>query len=259
MRDEAQRSGKPLPTSSTLEAAELFYRIDAVISSYGTSKLAADAAGVSVDTIMRWRKGPTMPPFDKIAALCLAAGFSVDWIATGKEPRRLNLNSALPQEGTEGEHGGLMQVQDMEMRTIDLDLVPLPRLSIKASAGGGLIPIDENVEGFIAIKREYLRMIDVSPSHAHIAQLSGNSMKPTLLDRDLIVVDTSKTEVLNEHIYAVVYGETVLAKRIQLLWDGSLKLISDNKADGYTDEVVPASERHNLHIVGRIKSYLRHF
>lgn len=152
-----------------------------------------------------------------------------------------------------------MQAQGMEMRAIDLDMVSLPRLNIEASAGGGLVPINEEVAGFIAIRREYLRMIDVSPNHAHIAELSGHSMRPTLMDRDLIIVDTSKTEVLNEHIYAVVFGDAVLAKRIQLLWDGSLRLMSDNKADGYADEVVQAHERHDLKIVGRIKGYLRHF
>lgn len=152
-----------------------------------------------------------------------------------------------------------MLVDGMEIRAVGPDMVSLPRLNIMASAGSGLVPLEEEVDGFIAIKREYLRYIDVSPAHAHIAMLSGHSMKPTLLDRDLIIVDTSKTDVINEMIYAVVYGDTVLAKRIQLLWDGSLRIISDNKADGYVDEIVPASERDTLRIVGRIKGYLRHF
>lgn len=224
----------------------------------GSRNAFAKKCGIGETSLRQYLDGGT-PGLDKVVQIAKAENVSVHWLATGEGPPRLQPQGALTPDGTEREHGGRMQVESMELRAIDADMVYLPQLNVTASAGLGVVPPDEQVENFIAIKREYLRYIDVSPAHAHITTLGGHSMKPTLLDRDLIIVDTSKTEVLNERIYAVMYGETVLAKRIQILWDGSLRLMSDNKADGYTDEVVSAEDRDKVHIVGQIKGYLRHF
>ncbi|MFC5553664.1 helix-turn-helix transcriptional regulator [Methylobacterium iners] len=141
----------------------------------------------------------------------------------------------------------------------DLDAVALPRLSVEGSAGYGLIPGREEIEDYLSVSRGYLREVGINPSYAHVLRLSGHSMAPTLLDRDLVIVDTSQNKLQDEEVYAVVFGDTVLIKRLQPLWDGSIRIASDNREGNYPDTIIPAAERQLLRIVGRVGGFLRYF
>ena len=44
--------------------------------------------GVSVDALARYIRGENVPPFDVAARLCMAAGRSMEWLATGVEPEK---------------------------------------------------------------------------------------------------------------------------------------------------------------------------
>jgi len=82
-------------------------------------------------------------------------------------------------------------------------------------------------------------------------------MAPTINDKDVVIIDTSVRTVASEGVYLLVYGDAVLIKRIRLLRDGGLTLVSDNKSEGYLDETVPRSELATLSIVGRVKEHVR--
>ena len=82
-------------------------------------------------------------------------------------------------------------------------------------------------------------------------------MYPTLSDQDQVVIDTSIDSVKADALYAVVYGGAVLVKRLQMQFDGSVVLRSDNKTAGYEDISIPAADLHDLKIVGRVKGQFR--
>ncbi len=138
------------------------------------------------------------------------------------------------------------------------DAISLPRLTIQGSAGQGLIPTREEVEDYLSVSRRYLREVGINPHYAHVLRLSGHSMAPTLQDKDLVIIDTSQNRVRDEEIYALSYGDAVLIKRLQPQWDGGMKIISDNKSGHYGDAFVPAGEREQLRIVGRVGGFLRY-
>lgn len=257
MIEGSNRGGNELPTFRECADTALFARINEIVDDLGSTKAAAEAIGVSVDTVARWRKGPTMPPFDKLAALCRASGFRVEWLATGEGPRGAQLQGALTSDRTDQEHGASNAMQRVE-ETSDASRVRfLPQLAVEASAGTGLISLSEEVEGFVALNESYLREMGVDPRHAHVLRVSGRSMAPTINDKDIVVVDTSVRTPTSEGVFTLVYGETVLIKRIRLQRDGGVILVSDNKSEGYTDETVPRSELASLHIVGRVKGHIR--
>lgn len=141
----------------------------------------------------------------------------------------------------------------------EADAVALPRLSVEGSAGYGLIPSREEIEDYISVSRTYLREVGINPQHAHVLRISGHSMSPTLQDRDLVIVDASRNMLRDEEVYAVVFGDAVLIKRLMPLWDGSVRISSDNKNGNYPDSIVPATDRRALRIVGRVSGYLRYF
>lgn len=135
----------------------------------------------------------------------------------------------------------------------------LPKLSVEASAGQGMLAGDEDIEGFMAFKAEFLRSLGVNPNNAHVLRIRGSSMYPTLQDKDVVVIDASIIEVIDEGLYTLVLGDVVRAKRIQPLANGGLRISSDNKAEGYADEIIPPSDLDTLRIVGRIRGVLRYF
>lgn len=59
-------------------------RFQRVIDRLGGLRPAADLVGSHVDTVSRWRDGRQKLPFQAAAALCQAAGLSMDWLAFGE-------------------------------------------------------------------------------------------------------------------------------------------------------------------------------
>ncbi|WP_245412338.1 S24 family peptidase [Notoacmeibacter ruber] len=145
----------------------------------------------------------------------------------------------------------LPNAQDIEKDA----LVLVPTMEARASAGGGLIPEtqDDAVAGYIAFEAAFLRSMGINPSFARLLDIEGDSMRPTLADGDKVVIDTSIDEVKADALYAVVYGDAVMVKRLQIQRDGSVLLKSDNAAAGYVDHHVAKHDLPDLRIVGRVR------
>ncbi len=111
----------------------------------------------------------------------------------------------------------------------------------------------------MAYRRELLEDIQLDPRHARIFEVLGHSMYPTIQHQDVVILDASVTTVRDEGLYTLVIGDKVRAKRLQPLAAGGNRISSDNKSEGFADEVVPLAERGNLRMVGRIRGLLRWF
>ncbi len=251
-------SGNRAPGFRKLADETLHLRIGEAVDKIGATKAAADAVGASPETVNRWRTGTTNPSFANVVALCRAANFYVEWMATGEGPRDIQPEYAISSGRTKEEHVGSALRQGAILDEASEDAIALPRLTIDGSAGYGLIPTREEIEDYLSVSRRYLREVGINPQSAHVLRLSGHSMAPTLLDKDLVIVDTSQNRVRDEEIYALAYGDAVLIKRIRPQLDGGLKVISDNKGGHYEDAIVPAAERHQVRIVGRVGGFLRY-
>lgn len=59
-------------------------RISAVCKTLGSRKDAAEAAGVSTDTLQRYIREDVQPSIGPIVALAYTANVSLDWLSTGK-------------------------------------------------------------------------------------------------------------------------------------------------------------------------------
>lgn len=65
-------------------------RIDAASRKVGTRKNAAIAAGVSDDMLYRYIREQSAPSFEAMVGLAKAAGVSLEWLASGEEPKPAN-------------------------------------------------------------------------------------------------------------------------------------------------------------------------
>ncbi len=114
-----------------------------------------------------------------------------------------------------------------------LATVQVPQLSVQASAGNGRLVEDEFVIGSYGFDRNWLRQVArAEPQALSIVKVSGDSMTPTLVDGDDVLVDRSDAgQRLNDGIYVLRRDDTLMVKRLALApTSGTLTISSDNPA-----------------------------
>ncbi len=143
-----------------------------------------------------------------------------------------------------------------------------PEVDVKLGAGSGVIgevinlPVGSgNVAGhkIVAewlIPTGYLRNeAKASPSHTIIMEVIGDSMQPTYMPGDRVIVDLSQNQMTTDTVYAISDGYTEpqikRLQRVPFTQPGQVKIISDNPAlETFTVEL------DRLTIIGRICGHI---
>lgn len=109
------------------------------------------------------------------------------------------------------------------------EFVEIPRFSDKISAGGGLIPIND-VEIKVAFRKDWIRRKG-DPEKMSLISVSGDSMYPTLMAGDLVLINHSQNHLDPQGgLYAIALGDQILIKRLQTLYpSGKVRITSDNE------------------------------
>jgi phage repressor protein C with HTH and peptisase S24 domain len=211
----------------------------------------ANKTGVSRNTIMKFEKG-SLPQGENLVALCRALQVSADWLLFG-----LGEAYGADGPGVVTDHGlgdpeGLPRLPEAGRPEGDLyALVPLAEARL--SAGGGAFVPSEKASKFLAFRRDWLGAYATSPSQAILMSVQGESMSPTIMDGDLVMMDVGRRLVHDGGIYAIGLGDAISIKRLELLVGGRVRVISDNRQEYPPYEV----DQAELRILGRIIWYAR--
>lgn len=193
-------------------------------------------SGISGTMVRKYLEG-SMPGLDKLLEIAEATNVTLDWLAAGRGSMRAGQTHSFMLTGSTGTPEGFVSV---------------PKLDIRPSAGAGSVAAYEESEPDIfAFREDWLRKIGVSPKFARLMVAQGDSMRETINDGDLMIVDISIREFIDEAIYVLVYSGLVRLKRLQMLRSGLLLLKSDNPR--YQTEEVPLAEQQELIIGGRVR------
>lgn len=129
--------------------------------------------------------------------------------------------------------------------------VAVPFLTVAASAGVGAVGGTERAIRPMAFARATLRDLGVAPGGASVILVAGDSMAPTLVDGDRLLVDRAdRTVPRRGGVFVIREGEALSVKRL-LPAGGGMRIVSDNPA--YAER---AAER-SLAIVGRARLLVR--
>lgn len=189
-------------------------RIDLAVKKIGGIGKASSLIGVSLPTITRWKEGVSDPKVSNMVAFANAAEVKLDWLLNGEDTPD---NIPAP-------------VEHKASTNADADkyaYIPL-RNHIQASAGGGYINENNNDVVHLAFRKDWLTSKGLKAKDLEAITAKGDSMKPTIPDSSIILIDHSKTNALDGRIYVVRIDDQLYVKRIQWLPTG-LRLISDNK------------------------------
>ncbi len=135
-------------------------------------------------------------------------------------------------------------------------VVKISSLLIEASAGGGSVTTIE-VEGEpYFFRKTWIRdKLGVKPADLRIIWVRGDSMEPTLCNRDIILVDTTKRYPSPPGIFILFDGMGLVAKRLEMVSGSDLKNVlikSDNPHyAAYTRSI------EEINIVGRVVWFAR--
>jgi phage repressor protein C with HTH and peptisase S24 domain len=156
------------------------------------------------------------------------------WLLTGEGSDSVALSQALSES---------------ELKAKDLGLALVPQLELGYSMGGGSVFSEYRNTGFVPFQRDWLRnLMRGSVADLFVARGEGDSMQPTLMDGDIVLIDTSQKDVRQQdRIWALSYGELGMIKRVRRLPGGTYKLMSDNPAISDID-----AADGELHVVGRV-------
>lgn len=113
------------------------------------------------------------------------------------------------------------------------DEVWIAHYDVRAAMGGGQIPHDypEMLQD-IRVSPRHLREMGITfKEHYHLKVITGwgQSMAPTIKDRDPLLVDITIREFTGDGIYLFSHDEMLYVKRLQKKGKDRFKMISDNK------------------------------
>ncbi len=227
-----------------------------------TQDAFAEMTGTSLKTIQRYELDQTRVDAAWLARVCQRfPQINSNWLLTGEglAPPRVPIGSTFrPVVGNamagRPAIGDTVKALGMVPDTAPAggETVPLPKVDARLSGGDGSIWDNARVIDHIGFSRAWLHQ---KLGHVDIGKLVivgtiGDSMEPTIHAGDDLIVDTSVTQLLDNAVYAMRWGDVLVVKRLQKLLKG-IVVISDNPA--YERQTIGAEDAQDLQIIGRVR------
>jgi phage repressor protein C with HTH and peptisase S24 domain/DNA-binding Xre family transcriptional regulator len=190
-------------------------------------KDVAAAFGMSKESFSQMKKKGGIP-YEQVAKFCAVRKISINWVLFNQLPKSL-----------EDETQKYSRIKHFT--------------NVNASAGGGGFNDDENFEYLYIDKKllDSLYKTKIANANSIMAlNVVGDSMEPTLYDKEVILFDRDNSDTARGGIFIVSTNAGLFVKRVALKVDSSLELISDNKS--YNSEIIPALELETIVVLGRV-------
>ncbi len=129
-------------------------------------------------------------------------------------------------------------------------IVRVPRLAVSVSAGPGRLVTSEATVASAGYAAEDLARLGIRASDAAILDVRGDSMQPTLIDGDRILVDRGqRVPGKAQAIWVLRCGDELLVKRLTRV-GADWRILSDNAPD----RRIPLSD---VEVLGRVVELVR--
>jgi phage repressor protein C with HTH and peptisase S24 domain len=221
-------SSKKLTTLASMGDKIKYARLKLGLNQF---EFATKLGFLSATVISRYESNLRKPDMDTLAHIANMARLSLDWLITGREPMEL------PEGENYSTHGYMPTSREEEpigakaemVREINSDFgdyVFIAQVNGKISADEERVP-ENAVEIKVAFRKDWIRRKG-DPKNMVLIRVAGDSMEPTLLNSDLVLIDRGRNYIEPQGgIYAIALDNIIMIKRIQVLED-KLRIISDN-------------------------------
>lgn len=178
------------------------------------------AGGVKKGAQIAYEKDGTPPNTEYLRAL-ESLGVDIGYVLTGRR-----------SDGSDSGTGDVVEVEEIDLA-----------YGLGGTFADGLVEVTRH-----RFPREFIQSITSAPAQMlTIARGRGDSMMPTLMDGDMVLIDRSQRTVREQDaIWAFTIGDIAMIKRIRVRGE-KVSILSDN-------ERVPSDEAHHeeVQVVGRV-------
>jgi len=110
------------------------------------------------------------------------------------------------------------------------DSLAIPMLELAYGMGGTFLDDIDTGETLERFPRAFVRMFTNAPAELLcFSHGIGDSMEPTIGDRDLLLIDRSRDAIrINDQIWVIASGGIGMVKRVRVESNGQIMLLSDN-------------------------------
>lgn len=180
-------------------------------------------------TLEAYLTGESEPKASRCAAIAKAAGVSLDWLIAG-------------------EGGAQIEGSRLEMDDGEYSFIPL--YDAHCTGRGGAWTEGARILTMLAFTRQSLCKHELRPQNLSAVRVIGDSMEGLLSDGDTVLIDHTRNMLEGAGVYVIRLDNHLYPKRLQRQFDGSVHIISQNKA--YNDMVVRKDQLTELAIIGRV-------
>jgi phage repressor protein C with HTH and peptisase S24 domain len=217
----------------------------------------AKKLGVNKNTLNDYELGKRVPDLEFLASFAATSGLRfLDLVLLAM---RAAAERGVPDDYDDERFSRLQEELDQRLslppETMQTTLVKVPLYDVRISAGRGLWNPDEPIHDHINVPRDLLQRWSVNPEHAVFARNFGDSMEPTVMDGETVLLDRSAAEIVSDLIYAFRLNDELRIKRLRRLRGNGVELRSDNNR--YEPERLNAPDLQDFKLVGRVAAVWR--
>jgi phage repressor protein C with HTH and peptisase S24 domain len=166
-----------------------------------------------------------------------------------KIARALQTTPAYLTGETDDPSEGALPAPTPQLIAEQLGMTLIPEIDLHFALGGGSFVEGPVTTTMVPYRTDWLNRITRGlPADIFLTQGDGDSMIPTILDGDDVIVNRAeRTITRQDKIWAVGYGDFVAIKRVRRLANGTYQLMSDNPVVTPIEAV-----EDELRVIGRV-------
>lgn len=216
-------------TNPVFDRVGLARRLGQAVDLAGGPAKILRVAGVTPSTYSRYVNGDSEASAEKLGRIAEVTGVSLDWLILDRGPPIFEAGASPP---------ALPLGPDME---------PIRPCRIGEEAEG-----EQAGGGRLAFPRALLRRLGAEAEALEFMRARGDSMRPTIDDGAIVLIDRSQRDIIGDAIYLVSLDDAPLIRRVRRNIDGAISLISDNRAC-YEPERLERDDADRLRVHGRVR------
>jgi phage repressor protein C with HTH and peptisase S24 domain len=187
----------------------------------------------------------------QLKELSVALGYNHNW-AAGTKKRGGIPYEACAKAAEEFNVSLDFLVYGREKNTLPTDQIQIPFYEVTAAAGCGSLVLSEEMNSLVSFDASFLRNeLHVDPKQTFLMLVRGDSMTPTLNNNAVMMV-SREIDGFSDGIYVIRMDGSLIVKGLQVIPNGIIKVISDNK-DYQTYEINKKDfESGDYELIGRV-------
>lgn len=236
-------------------ATEILDNLLAALHLHKDVQLAA-ALGVSPQAVSQARKKNKIPE-NWLMKAAVQYGLSLDSLVFKVfKQAGADACSPSPTQGHETESSAAgfrppAQVVPAGENQSSVDLLLVPLVAARLSAGTGSLETESEILGHFAFREDWL-IRKGNPDNMVLMRVYGDSMEPTIQHGDMALIDQGKTRIVPHTIYAVGVNEEIYIKQVETLPGHRMILRSHNERYAPIEVDLRGDMADSVRIIGKV-------